>query len=64
MDNDNIKQFFLSNNMTMEDMKEIILRSSLDLLRDCPRNFNQDPETTARIGDVLYYFNDLLNSIK
>ena len=59
-----IEEFCASESMTREDLKDMILRSTLELLGNCSRNFDEDPATTERVAMPLYYFNKLLDNLE
>ena len=49
---------------TRQDMKELILRSSLDLLMDCAHNFDEDPVKTEEVAQPLFYLNEILDKVE
>ena len=60
----NIEEFCASENLTRQDLKEMILRSTLELLGNCSRNFDEDPAVTERVAMPLYFFNKLLDKLE
>ena len=60
----NLKEFFDSQLYTRQDMKELILRSSLDLLMDCAHNFDEDPVKTEEVAQPLFYLNEILDQVE
>lgn len=60
----NLKEFFDSQLYTRQDMKELILRSSLDLLMDCAHNFDEDPVKTEEVAQPLFYLNEILDKVE
>lgn len=51
-------------NPSIEELKSQILRSSLEMLVVCKRNFEGDAEMTEKVALPLYYFNDILDSVE
>ena len=60
----NLKEFFDSQLYTRQDMKELILRSSLNLLANCSRNFDEDPVKTEEVAQPLIFFNEILDRVE
>ena len=60
----NLKEFFDSQLYTRQDMKELILRSSLNLLANCSRNFDEDPVKTEEVAQPLFYLNEILDKVE
>ena len=60
----NLKEYFDSQLYTRQDMKELILRSSLDLLMDCAHNFDEDPVKTEEVAQPLFYLNEILDKVE
>ena len=59
-----IEEYLKASDSTREDMKDLILRSSLDLLGDCAHNFEGDAAMTERVAQPLIFFNDILDNVK
>lgn len=59
---------YLNNNgnplNTREDIKDMILRTALDLLGDCAHNFDGDAATTERASQPLFFLNDILDKVE
>ena len=60
----NIREYCESNNMTVEDFKDMMLTSAINLGCNVERNFEESPRETAQVFSTLFYFNDMLNSVK
>lgn len=60
----NLKEYFDSQLYTRQDMKELILRSSLDLLMDCSHNFDEDASKTEEVAQPLFYLNEILDNVE
>ncbi len=50
--------------LTREDLKDFILRTSLDLLSHCSKNFEEDPKKTEQAATPLYFFNEILDQVE
>lgn len=59
-----INKFLNSQALSKEDMKEMILQSSLALLMDCGHNFGRNAEESERIGLTLFHFNEILDKVE
>ena len=60
----NISEYCENNNITVEDMKEMILTSALDLGCSAVNNFDESVHETAHVFTTLYYFNEVLDSVE
>lgn len=60
----NIREYCESNNMTVEDLKDMMLTSAINLGCNAEKNFAESPRETEQVFDTLYYFNDMLNNVK
>lgn len=60
----NIREYCENNNMTVEDLKDMMLTSAINLGCNVEKNFEESPHETAQVFGTLYYFNDMLNTIK
>lgn len=60
----NISEYFENSHLTVEDMKDMILRSSLDLGCYAVNNFGGDVFETSHVFTTLYYFNDILDNVE
>ena len=49
---------------TREEMKELILRSALDLLGECGHNFGGDARVTENVSMPLFYLNEILDRVE
>lgn len=59
-------QEYIDNEMhgdTREDMKETILRTSLDLLSECAHNFGGDCSLTEHAAMPLVFLNNILDNV-
>jgi hypothetical protein len=59
-----IKEYCEKNNMTVEDFKDMMLTSAINLGCSVERNFDDTPHDTAQVFSTLFYFNDILNNVK
>ena len=59
-----IKDFCAAENITKEDLKDIMLRSAIDLGCNCVNNFEGSSETTERVFLALHYFHCILRDIE
>ena len=59
-----IQQLLDSQALTKEDMKEMILQSSLVMLMECGHNFGGNTRETERIGLTLSHFNEILDKVE
>ena len=59
-----LQAYFESQLYQKEDMKEMILRSSLNLLANCAHNFDEDATKTEEVAQPLFYFNEILDSVE
>ena len=60
----NLKEYFDSQLYKKEDVKEMILRSSLSLLTNCSHNFDEDPVKTEEVAQPLFYLNEILDNVE
>ena len=61
----NIEEYLQKDNMcTREDLKDVMLRSALDLLSECAHNFGGDAEITERVSQPLFVLNDILDKVE
>lgn len=49
---------------TRDDMKDLILRTSLDLLSYCGHNFEGDPQPSEHAAFPLLTLNEILDSVE
>ena len=60
----NMEAYLKDNEMTREDMKEMILRTSLDLLGECAHNFSGDPQPSENASIPLITLNNILDKVE
>lgn len=60
----NINEYLQENKSSKEDLKEMLLRTALDLLGDCAHNFEGDASVTERTALPLLYLNDILDKVE
>jgi len=60
----NIKEYCEKNNISVEDFKDMMLTSAINLGCSVERNFDDTPHDTAQVFSTLFYFNDILNNVK
>lgn len=60
----NVSEYITNNGLAREDVKDLILRSALDLLSACAHNFNEDVETSEKAAMPLIILNDILDSVE
>ena len=49
---------------TRDDIKDLILRTSLDLLSYCAHNFGEDPQPSESASIPLVTLNDILDRVE
>lgn len=59
----NLAEYLEANNITREDIKELLLRSSLNLLLDGSQNFD-DANAVEEIAQPLFYLNDIIDKVQ
>lgn len=59
-----IEDFCNAENITKEDLKDIMLRASIDLGCNCVKNFEGSPEMTEKVFLTLHYFHSILLKIE
>lgn len=60
----NLEEYFSSQLFSREDVKDLIIRSSLNLLLDCSRNFDESPTATEETAQPLYYLAQILDMVE
>ena len=60
----NLKAYFDEQLLNREDMKDLLLRSSLHLLMDCAHNFGEDAKKTEEVAQPLFYLNEILDTVE
>lgn len=60
----NIKDYCEKNNMTIDDFKDMMLTSALNLGCNAEKNFESSPKETEQVFCTLYFFNDMLNKVE
>lgn len=62
----NIQEYIDAQNGTINrsDIKDLILRSALNLLSCCSTNFNEDPKQTEETAEPLHFLNDILDQVE
>lgn len=64
---DNVQDYIDNNGsplFTRDELKDVILRSALDLLGDCAHNFDGDAKITERVSQPLFFLNDILDNVE
>lgn len=59
----NINEWCQKHAMTIEDMKDMMLTSALNLGCSAEMNFEEDVKATAQVFCTLSYFNDILDHV-
>ena len=59
----NIKEWCMKNEMTVDDLKDMMLTSALNLGCSVEKNFDEDIKSTAQVFDTLSFFNDIINNV-
>lgn len=61
-------QEYLDNNgspiATREQIKDSILRTSIDLLSECDHNFGGNAQITERASQPLFFLNEILDNVE
>ena len=60
----NLTQYFEAQEFTRDDLKEMILRSSLALLMECAHNFDGDARETEKAAQPLFFLNQILDEVE
>ena len=50
--------------MTREDMKDIIARSAILLVRECGHNFEGDADETEKVAQPIYFLNEIIDKVE
>ena len=61
---ENIDQYCKKTFMSVEDMKDMILTSALNLGCEAAHNFEENPHQTEQVFTTLHFFNDILDNVK
>lgn len=59
----NIKEWCEKSEMTVDDLKDMMLTSALNLGCSAETNFEEDVRSTTQVFSTLSYFNDILNTV-
>jgi len=58
----NIKEYCDAGFITVDELKEMILTTALNLGCEAAHNFEENPHQTEQAFTTLYFFNDLLDT--
>ena len=61
---DSITAYLEANNMSREDMNDLIARAAIYLATDCARNFDKSPGITEQVAQPLYFFREILQMVE
>jgi len=59
----NVGEYLKDNDLTREDLKDLIARSALFLCTDCARNFGDSPEITEKVVEPIYFLNEIIDKV-
>lgn len=59
---DSITAYLEANNMSREDMTDLIARAGILLCTDCENNFGGSPKLTEQVAQPLYFFLQILEA--
>lgn len=59
-----INEYLEAAQLTREDIKDMVIYSSLHLATDCARNFTESPEITERVVQPIYFLNEILDNVE
>ncbi len=60
----NIKEWCEKNEISVDDLKDMMLTSAIKLGCSAETNFEEDVKSTTQVFSTLYYFNDILNNVE
>ena len=60
----NIDEYLNANDMTRNNLKDMIAYSAIHLATDCAHNFEESPEITEKVADAIYFLNDILDHVE
>lgn len=59
-----INEYLEANNMTREDMKDIIARSALLLVTECAHNFEGNTGETEKVAQSVFFLNEIIDKVE
>lgn len=60
----NIDEYLNANDLTRNDLKDMISYSAIHLATDCARNFSESPEITEKVADSIFFLNEILDKVE
>ena len=60
----NLSAYFAASMYTREDIKDMILRASLNLLMECSTNFDGNARMTEQTAQPLFFLNEILDKVE
>lgn len=61
---ENLEQYFASQVIDKQELKDLMLRSALLLATTCAHNFEGDATLTEEVAMPLFYLNDILDKVQ
>jgi len=61
---DSVQEYIKGNGQTVENMKDTLLTTALDMLSECAHNFSGDAAATEKAALPLIWLNDILDTVK
>ena len=58
-----VADFLEALNMTREDIKEMIAKSTIHLSTNCEKNFDGSPEVTEEVAQPFYYLLEIIDNV-
>lgn len=59
-----INDYLKAVQLTREDIKDMVVFSSLHLATDCARNFTESPEITEKVVQPIFFLNEILDHVE
>lgn len=60
----NIDEYLNANDMTRNNLKDMIAYSAIHLATDCAKNFSESPEITEKVADPIFFLNEILDKVE
>ena len=61
---DSLQKYLNQIDMTVDDLKDMMLTSTLSLGINAVKNFDENVHETAHVFETLFYLNDILDSVE